>query len=126
MAFDFEDVGSLLEFLAGAGGTPSFKLKMSCGGGGGGAAAASFPGVVQSISVRTVVQGVEAVADIFAQDVYCVRKISWKGVGGTTVEIDCDQREVYVAADSMSFVELCRHHVTGKAVRNFSADLRIA
>lgn len=40
-----------------------------------------------------------------------------------TVRIRCKRRIVEVSSDSISFVEICRHMLTGQNVRRFTADL---
>jgi hypothetical protein len=77
-----------------------------------------------SITFRCNVEGVAGIANLFHHTPYTVEKVEWRA-HGNDVRIDCVNREVHIATDSISFVELCRHKMTGQRVRKFTVSLKI-
>lgn len=79
---------------------------------------------IETISFRCAVEGVAGVAALFQDTPYTVEKVEWRA-HGNTVRVDCGAREVQIDTDSIAFVELCRHKMTGQGVRKFTVDLKI-
>jgi hypothetical protein len=77
-----------------------------------------------AITFRCAVEGVAGVSNLFHHTPYTVEKVEWRS-HGNDVRIDCVNREVQIATDSISFVELCRHKMTGQRVRKFTVSLKI-
>jgi hypothetical protein len=78
-----------------------------------------------SMSFRGTFTGLGALVNLFEATPYTIESITWKGGHGNEVTVDCIAREVHVATDSISFLEICRHKMTGQGVRKFTADLKI-
>jgi len=79
---------------------------------------------LSSITFRCSVEGVAGVANLFQRTPYLVEKVEWRA-HGNDVRIDCVNREVHITTDSISFIELCRHKMTGQRVRKFTVSLKI-
>lgn len=135
--FKFQQIAPLLEYLAGHGDQPAaqalFTVKMSLED------TDEVPDAIAdqlrqvshviaddiiSVQFRCTVEGVEQVAQLFFNTPYRIQRISWGGQGHE-VRIDCRTREVLVHTDSLVFLEVCRHKLTGQGVRKMTVDLKI-
>ena len=135
--FGFENIIHLLEYLATHSAQPpafaAFSAKLALETDGDfhdslvdqiGSAFQSDTTELSSIVFRCAVEGVAGVANIFHNTPYTVEKIEWRS-HGNDVRIDCINREVHISTDSISFIELCRHNMTGQRVRKFTVSLKI-
>jgi hypothetical protein len=135
--FQFHNLVQLLEYLASHSDQPAcaatFSVKMALEGGDQAHDAIvdqlrDISNVIAddliSVQFRCSVDGVEQVAQLFLNSPYRIQRIAWAGQGHR-VTIDCKAREIEIATDSLSFVELCRHKMTAQGVRKMTVDLKI-
>lgn len=135
--FQFQQIVQLLEYLAGHSNEAAthalFSVKMTLEG------EEDMPDAISdqlrqvshviaddiiSVQFRCTVEGVEQVAHLFHDTPYRIQRISWGGQGHE-VRIDCRSREVLIRTDSLIFLEICRHKMTGQGVRKMTVDLKI-
>ena len=135
--FQFHNIVHLLEYLAGHGdqhpANATFSVKMALDGENELQDAITdqlrqisdvVADFVSSVQFRCDVEGVQQVAQLYLHTPYRIQRITWSGQGHK-VAIECKTREVEIATDSLSFVELCRHKLTAQGVRKMTVDLNI-
>ena len=80
-----------------------------------------------SVKVNTRATGIRGIQELFgraANDEIKLHTIRWKA-GGHALNIYLEDREIILKTDSISFVEIIRHLMTGRHVRRFTVDLKM-
>ena len=116
--FTFSELRHLLEYLDGHAATPQsiYHIKFwtsfqdQVGGSG-------------SYITKMKVQGSRSIQRISERQGIELDRITWRN-RDSIITLNCGRRELLIETDALSFVEICRHKLTGQNVSKILVDLK--
>jgi len=122
--FTYNDLSHLLEYIDHHSYTtvPVYDLKISSTEG-------QHPEHIHSIGpvghsiFKMDVQGSLSVHSLFLQRGTFIERIRWNN-RNTAIAIYCRERAIHIKTDSIGFLEVCRHKLTGMGVSKITVDLK--
>jgi len=116
-AFTFSELRHLLEYLDGHAATPQSIYHIRFW------APYQDNDSVGSYLTKAKVQGSRSIQRISDRPGVKLERIIWRNFD-SIVTLNCGRRELLIETDSLSFVEICRHKLTGQNVGKILVDLK--
>jgi len=115
--FSFSELRNLLEYLDGHAATPQsiYHIKFW--------SPYQDNNSVGSYLSKAKVQGSHSIRSISEHQDVQLERIIWKNYD-SVVTLNCARRELLIETGALSFVEICRHKLTGQNVSKILVDLK--